>query len=149
MASTFERFWERHRFIDQFNNTLLEPLTPAGKELLIAQYGATGKSNDHSGRQAIANAFIENFNDAILLTEAFHDMRKARATIERLTGRSWLWSAVRGRVGIAKAQLRQKFGLDSGHPGTLPLPHRGTTRRPAPNYGLPKESDVPKSKPEN
>jgi hypothetical protein len=130
MAITFEKFWERHRFINQFNNTLLEPLTAAGKELLIAQYGSTGEAHDHSGRQAIANAFIENFNDPILLTEAFHDMGKARATIERLTGRSWLWSALRGRLGIAKAQLQQKFGLDSGHPGTQPLQRDGQYKEP-------------------
>ncbi|MBV9609426.1 MAG: NAD(P)-binding protein [Acidobacteria bacterium] len=121
MAGTFEKFWQRHRFIDQFNNTLLEPLTAPGKELLIAQYGATGEAHDRSGRQKIANAFIENFNDPILLTESFHDMAKARSTIERLTGRSWMWSAALGRFGIAKAQLRQRMGFESGHPGTRPL----------------------------
>jgi hypothetical protein len=118
MARTFDRFWERHRFIDKFNNTLLEPLTGPGKELLIAQYGATGMPGDNSGRQAIANAFIENFDDPALITEAFHDMAQARALITKLTGRHWMWSAVRGRAAIAKAQLRQKMGMPSGHPGT-------------------------------
>ena len=118
MASTFERFWERHRFIDKFNNTLLEPLTDPGKELLIAQYGSTGMPGNRSGQQAIADAFIENFNDPMLITEAFHDMTQARALVAKLTGRHWMWSALRGRLGIAKAQLRQKAGLPSGHPGT-------------------------------
>jgi hypothetical protein len=122
MASTFDRFWTRHRFIDKFNNTLLEPLTDPGKELLIAQYGSTGEHDDHSGQQAIADAFVENFNDPLYITEAFYDMKQARALIEKLTGHSWLRSAIRGRAGIAKAQLRQRLGLPSGHPGTQPLP---------------------------
>jgi hypothetical protein len=118
MAGTFEKFWQRHRYIDKFNNTLLEPLTDPGKELLIAQYGSTGRFSDNSGCQAIADAFVENFNDPMLITEAFHDMKQARTLIEKLTGQPWIWSAIRGRAGIAKAQLRQKLGLDSGHPGT-------------------------------
>jgi hypothetical protein len=53
-----------------------------------------------------------------LITEAFHDMAQARALITRLTGQHWMRSAVRGRLAIAKAQLRQKLGMPSGHPGT-------------------------------
>jgi 2-polyprenyl-6-methoxyphenol hydroxylase-like FAD-dependent oxidoreductase len=122
MESTFEKFWARHRFIDMFNNTLLEPLTDPGKELLIAQYGSSGEQDDARGCQAIANAFVENFNDPAYITEAFHDMAKVRALIERLTGRHWMWSAIRGRVNIAGAQVRQALGLRSRHPGTEPLP---------------------------
>jgi 2-polyprenyl-6-methoxyphenol hydroxylase-like FAD-dependent oxidoreductase len=118
MAGTFEKFWQRHRWIDKFNNTLLEPLTDPGKELLIAQYGSSGKQNDNSGRQAIADAFIENFNDPMLMTDAFHDMQQARALIRKLTGHSWIWSALRGRAAIAGGQLRQKLGMDPRHPGT-------------------------------
>ncbi|MCI0402849.1 MAG: NAD(P)-binding protein [Acidobacteria bacterium] len=122
MTGTFEKFWERHRFIDKFNNTLLEPLTKPGQELLIAQYGSSGLLNDTQGCQAIANAFAENFNDPIHITEAFYDMSKARELIAKLTGRSWFWSAIRGRAGIAKAQIRQRLGLPSRHPGTRPVP---------------------------
>src|SRR5581483_1867567 len=104
MSSTFDRFWQRHRWIDKFNNTLLEPLTDPGKELLIAQYGSSGRKNDNSGRQAIADAFIENFNDPMLMTDAFHDMQQARALIRKLTGHSWIWSALRGRAAIAGGQ---------------------------------------------
>ncbi len=121
MAGTFERFWARHGLINTFNNTLLEPLTDPGKEILIAQYGATGTPGDHSCQQAIADAFIENFNDPAYITEAFHDMARARALIEKLTGKHWLLSALRGRMGIAKGQLRQKLGLAANHPGTLPV----------------------------
>ncbi len=119
MAGTFERFWARHGLINTFNNTLLEPLTDPGKEILIAQYGSTGVPGDHSGQQALANAFIDNFDDPAYITEAFHDMAKARALIEKLTGKHWLFSAARGRAAIAKGQLRQKLGFAAGHPGTL------------------------------
>ena len=37
MRKAFDRFWERRRYIEMFNNTLLEPLTEAGKIILIAQ----------------------------------------------------------------------------------------------------------------
>ncbi|MGH9555821.1 MAG: VOC family protein [Terriglobales bacterium] len=60
--------------------------------------------------------------DPIYITEAFYDMRMARELIAKLTGRSWIWSAIRGRVRIAKAQIRQRLGLPSGHPGTGPVP---------------------------
>lgn len=40
MRATFDRFWDRHHHIERFNNTLLEPLTSAGKTLLISQYGS-------------------------------------------------------------------------------------------------------------
>lgn len=43
LRATFDRFWERHRLIDRFNNTLLEPLTPAGRQLLVAQYGSDAR----------------------------------------------------------------------------------------------------------
>jgi 2-polyprenyl-6-methoxyphenol hydroxylase-like FAD-dependent oxidoreductase len=121
MAGTFEKFWQRHHWIDKFNNTLLEPLTDPGKELLIAQYGSSGRKDDNSGRQAIADAFIENFNDPMLITGAFHDMQQARALISKLTGHSWIWSALRGRVAILGGQLRQKLGMDPGHPGTMKI----------------------------
>ncbi len=122
MQGTFERFWARHRFIDMFNNTLLEPLTDPGKELLIAQYGSSGELDDRRGCQAIADAFVENFDDPAHITEAFHDRAKVRALIQKLTGRHWLWSAIRGRVKIAGAQVHQALGRPSGHPGTAPLP---------------------------
>ncbi len=122
MAGTFEKFWERHRFIEKFNNTLLEPLTAAGKEFLIATYGSTGELKNTRGCQAVANAFVENFNDPMQLADAFHDMTKAREAIEKLTGHSWIRSAIRGRARIAWAQMRQRLGLPSGHPGTSPVP---------------------------
>ena len=44
MTETFERFYARFGHITYtFNNILLEPITNAGKMLLIAQYGSDGR----------------------------------------------------------------------------------------------------------
>jgi hypothetical protein len=111
MANTFEAFWSEHaRHAYAFSNLLLEPLSPAAQELLIAQYGSDGRDGNTTGRQQIANAFIGNFNDPRTLTEAFLDMRHARAVIEATTGHNWRWSALRGRLAIAANQIRQKVG---------------------------------------
>jgi hypothetical protein len=117
MRKSFDRFWERHHYIDQFNNTLLEPLTGAGKILLLAQYGSTGESGNDSPQQKIANAFVNNFNDPIQLTEAFHDKARAKQVVTDAFGSSF-WPVVRGGLGIGRAQLRQALGRPAGHPGT-------------------------------
>lgn len=117
MRQTFDRFWDRHRFCDVLNNTLLEPLTAPGRRLLISQYGSTGKPDDDSPQQRIADMFIENFNDPILLTEAFHDDAKAKQVVRKVFGSTSL-PFIKGAAKIAKGQIRQKLGLPPGHPGT-------------------------------
>jgi hypothetical protein len=117
MQGTFERFWDRHKYLDQFTNTLLEPLTGAGKMLLLAQYGSTAKSGDNSPQQKLADAFMNNFDDPALLTGAFHDKGKARQAIKEAFGGS-TWPIIRGGLGIGKAQILQMLGRSSGHPGT-------------------------------
>ena len=59
--------------------------------------------------QAIANAFVENFNDPRLLTSAFTDMGTSRDTIRSHAGGSWLWPGTRGRASIIRNQLRVRF----------------------------------------
>ena len=117
MRTTFDRFWERHRWIEKFNNTLLEPLTSAGRLLLVSQYGSDARPGNESPQQKIADMFIENFNDPILLTDAFHDSGRARQVIRETFG-STLPPLASGGVGIARAQLRQRMGRTAGHPGT-------------------------------
>jgi hypothetical protein len=74
MIETFERFYARTGSVTYtFNNILSEPITTAGKQTLIAQYGSDGRARGSSGQQRIADAFIENFNDANVLTGAFLD----------------------------------------------------------------------------
>lgn len=111
MEATFERFYADHGApAYTFNNIFLEPITPAGQELLIAQYGSDGHLDNRSGKQAIANAICDNFTDPRSLTEVFLDMGKARAFIAAATGRSWRWSAASGRLAIMANQLRRRLG---------------------------------------
>lgn len=117
MRATFERFWDRHHWIEKFNNTLLEPLTPTGRLLLVAQYGSDARPGNDSPQQKIADMFIENFNDPILLTDAFHDKERARRVLRETFG-STRTPLLRGAVGIARGQLRQRLGRPAGHPGT-------------------------------
>jgi hypothetical protein len=110
MRTTFDQFYhELGEPAYRFNNIFFEEITPAGKALLIAQYGSDGKRQD--ARQSIANAFCENFNNPHLITDLFHDLPKARAFIERTTGRSWRLADLRGRAGIIRDQVRQKLGM--------------------------------------
>ena len=117
MRATFDRFWERHHWIDKFNNTLLEPLTAPGRMLLISQYGSDAKPDSSSPQQRIADMFIDNFNDPIEMTEAFHDGKRAKALLRRTFGSTAKPLAL-GAARIARAQLRQRLGRPSGHPGT-------------------------------
>jgi hypothetical protein len=115
LEATFERHWEQHgRATYTFNNVLLEPLTPAGKHLLIGQYGSTGEGP--RAQQAIANAFIDNFADPRSMTAAFLDVATARRTLRALTGRPWWLTLLSGLAGVAWNQLRQAVGLEPRHP---------------------------------
>ena len=118
MRAAHQRFWERHRYIEQFNNTLLEPITTPGKMLLVAQYGSSGRPDDTGARQQIADAFVDNFNDPRQMTAAFHDGALARKTIRDAFG-SFAWPVARGAFGVARAQVRQLLGRPPGHPGTI------------------------------
>lgn len=123
MEATFERFYADHGAPTYtFNNIFLEPITPAGQELLIAQYGSDGRAENRSGKQAIANAICNNFADPRSMTEVFQDMAKARAFISAKTGRSWRWSAAGGRLAIMANQLRQRLSTRSGQGRSGPAP---------------------------
>jgi Styrene monooxygenase A putative substrate binding domain len=125
MINTFEKFWARHKAMVLFTDILLNDMTAAGKELFIAQYGSTGRSDDTSVQQLIANAIAENFNDPALYTAAFSDVKEARKLIERISGDHWLRTTLKGVVKIGKGQIRQKFGLDPMHPSTVPFSLKG------------------------
>jgi 2-polyprenyl-6-methoxyphenol hydroxylase-like FAD-dependent oxidoreductase len=117
MTATFERFYARHGHATYtFNNLLLEPITPAARELLMAQYGSDGRPDNRSAVQRLANAFIENFNDPALLTPVVQDSRRTRDFIAETTGGAWLKAVARGGLNVARGQLRQRFGRDPKHP---------------------------------
>lgn len=116
MRSTFERFWARHRHIDKFTRTLLEPLSGAGKFMLMAQYGSSGRLDDRSGQQKIADAFISNFNDPVELTDALSDQTLAKKVVQDAFG-SAILPVIKGAGRVGLAQLRQKLGRPANHPG--------------------------------
>ncbi len=117
MERSFEDFYRTTgSAANRFTNTLLEPLNRAGQELLIAQYGSDGTDTRDPGRQAIADAIAQNFCDPTSMTDLFHDVRAARRFIAKATGRPWWYAAIRGRMAIAKGQLRQALGMSPGHP---------------------------------
>jgi hypothetical protein len=108
---TFDEFFEEHaRQACTFSNLLLEPITAPAKELLIAQYGSDGRTDNAAAQQQIANAFVENFNDPRLMTPAFNDMALSRQVIAKHSGGRWLWNGIRGRASIASNQVRMKLG---------------------------------------
>ncbi len=122
MTETFDLFWEdQGRPAYELTNLMLEPLTAAGRTLLIAQYGSDGERGD--GKQAIADAFAWGFADPRTLTPLLTDEAAARRFIEEKTGRSWLRSAASGALGIARAQIRQRLGLSPGHPAAKAAAH--------------------------
>ncbi len=110
MTSTFEDFWADHGAPTvTFNNALLEPLSSAGKLLLISQHGSDGAGD--TPKQRIANTIVENFADPRRFTEAFVDSLVARRLIGELTGHSWSRELIGGALRVGSGQLRRVFGL--------------------------------------
>lgn len=108
MLRTFDAFWADHGSPTvTFNNALLEPLTPAGRLMLISQHGSTGEGN--SPKQRIANAIVENFADPRRFTDAFIDRRVAQRRIAELTGHSWPRELLGGALRVGQGQLRRVF----------------------------------------
>ncbi|HEX8153891.1 MAG TPA: styrene monooxygenase/indole monooxygenase family protein, partial [Thermoanaerobaculia bacterium] len=67
LTRTFDEFYDGFaRYACLFSNLFLDPITRPAQELLIAQFGSDGRAGNDSGRQKIANAFFENFNDPTL-----------------------------------------------------------------------------------
>jgi hypothetical protein len=109
MLRTFDSFWADHGAPTvTFNNSLLEPLSPAGRLLLISQHGSTGEGD--TPKQRIANAIVENFGDPRRITDAFTDRRVAQRLIAELTGHSWPRELLGGALRVGSDQLRRVFG---------------------------------------
>jgi hypothetical protein len=119
MTRTFEAFWADHGApAVTLTNVLLEPMTAAGKLLLISQYGSDGVSD--SPNQRVANAVIENFMDPRRFTRAFVDKDAARQLIAERSGHSWRRQFLNGATRVAAAQVRRVFGTGPAHVRLLP-----------------------------
>lgn len=112
MTDTFNQFYDqtaRHAY--DFTNLLLEPMTPAAQEFLIAQYGSDGRTTNLDNHQRLANAFADNFDDPSTLTPALLDMPKMRSFISQTTKRPWQLSAVLGRGKVIGGQIKQRLPI--------------------------------------
>jgi len=120
MTETFERYFERHgQHIHNFTNLLLEPATGMAKAYLVAQYGSDGRRDPTDKKQALANAFTENFNDPARLTPTLMDGARVRAFIRQTAG-SFAGAVAKGATGVVRAQVLQRLGKDPGHPFLSP-----------------------------
>jgi 2-polyprenyl-6-methoxyphenol hydroxylase-like FAD-dependent oxidoreductase len=119
MTRTFEAFWADHGAATvTFNNVFLEPMTAAGKLLLISQYGSDGVSD--SPKQRIANAVLENFMDPRKITHAFVDEGAARKLVAELSGHSWRRQFLGGALRVGSGQVRRMFGTGPAYVSPLP-----------------------------
>jgi hypothetical protein len=108
MTGTFDAFWENEgRPAYELTNLMLEPMSPAGRLLLVAQYGSDGARED--GPQIIADLFAKGFADPGLLVPALSDTAHAKRVIAEATGGSWLGAVARGAFGVAKNQVWQRL----------------------------------------
>jgi hypothetical protein len=114
MTATFEGFWEQEgRHIVRFNNLLLEPMSNAGKVLLMSQYGSDGAGD--SVQQRLADTFCGNFDDTTTVTDSLVDLAFTRGLIAR-SGGTFPWTTIGGLAGVAAGQLWQGLGKSPGHP---------------------------------
>ena len=122
MTRTFEEFWADHGAPTvTLNNTFLEPMTPAGRLLMISQCGSDGMSD--TPKQRIADALFENFVDPRRNTAAFVDTRAARKLVAELSGHSWGREFLTGVLRVGQGQLRRMFRMAphaSGSPTRQP-----------------------------
>lgn len=118
MRNTFDKFYEKTgKMTNDFNNILLEKITPAGVRILSAQYGSNGEIGNTAIQQQIANDFVNNFDDPGVMTPLFQDDSAAKTYINDLSKGDAASIDRRAKLAIVKGQLRQLVGLPrSGHP---------------------------------
>jgi hypothetical protein len=120
MRETFEGFWTSYaRDATGITNLLLEPPSPTAVAYLVAQYGSNGVGND--GKQALADAFAENLASPSTLTPILQDAVKIRAFVRAKTG-GFVRSVAKHVPLVLRAQIRQRMGLDPGHPRVAEAP---------------------------
>ncbi len=118
MEATFDDYYRRSAvYTNRFNNMLLEPLSTAGKLVLMAQYGSDGRHDNNRPAQLLANCFAENFDNPTLHTDSFLETGKAKALIREMSGKAWWRTVGPAAARVALGQFRQTLGLKrSSHP---------------------------------
>ncbi|KPQ08475.1 MAG: putative oxidoreductase [Rhodobacteraceae bacterium HLUCCA12] len=118
MNATFDAYFDGiGKATNDFNNLLLEKITPAAQRLLIAQYGSDGAEQARTLQQKIANAFCDNFDDPNSLTPQLLHEEDALRYVNALSGGAARSVDLRNKLKIAKGQVRQVLGMPrSDHP---------------------------------
>jgi 2-polyprenyl-6-methoxyphenol hydroxylase-like FAD-dependent oxidoreductase len=112
ISDVFEAFYaESGEMAVTFNNLLLEPITAAGRHLLMSQHGSDGRLDGRRTRQVIADAFCDNFADPCSLTPCLVDAARAKSFIAATARRPWQLPVTAGFSRVARDQLRQRIGL--------------------------------------
>jgi hypothetical protein len=109
MTRTFDAFWEGEgRPAYELTSLFLQPMTPAGRLLLLAQHGSDGVRTD--GPQTIANFFANSLAEPASVLPMLTDTARAKRVIAEATGRPWVAAVARGALGIAGDQVRRGLG---------------------------------------
>ena len=118
MTATFDRFYETTgKVTNEFNNLLLEEITPAAQRILIAQYGSNGMQGNESVHQMVANSFCDNFDDPTSFTQQMLKPEKALEFMNEVSGGRAGRVDLVNKLKIGKGQLRQVLGLPrTDHP---------------------------------
>lgn len=103
LTERFDEFWARARFVNDFTNTMLEPLKGFQQDLLLAA----------SRKPAIAERIFEGFNDPSSLAPWFFEPDPARAFLAE-HGISRL-DLVRFKLDVAGKVLGHKVSSRLGH----------------------------------
>jgi hypothetical protein len=118
MSATFGKYYDEiGKATNDFNNLLLEEITPAAQRFLIAQYGSDAKPGNRSAQQQLADAFCNNFDNPNLLTRQLLDPAASKTFIDKVSGGRSGSIDIRNKMRIAGGQLRQVLGMPrSSHP---------------------------------
>lgn len=104
--ATYDGFYERYGGPSmRWTQLLLSPMTPAARYLFLAQLGADGVSGERADKQALADAFTNNFDDPATLYPTLSELRHARGFVGRSMGRRADWEALKGLATVARRQV--------------------------------------------
>jgi hypothetical protein len=104
---TYDAFYERWGGPSmRWTHLLLEPMGPAARYMLLAQQGADGSTVGGTPKQRLADAFAQNFDDPVKLTDTLKDFGKMRRWVSEVMGARADWEAAKGFFAVGARQLR-------------------------------------------
>jgi hypothetical protein len=74
--------------------------------MLLAQQGADGSTVGGTPKQRLADAFAQNFDDPVKLTDTLKDFGKMRRWVSEVMGARADWEAAKGFFAVGARQLR-------------------------------------------